>query len=113
MQSSHRTLVKYLKLVFERKPKGSERKDIRSFVKTLKLIKKYKDPKRFDSIFFRFVNLLWKPNSQGIERNNPNADKDIKMAAYNEFIKTIPEMKKHNTEVQKMIEEYYKKYKMT
>ena len=104
---------KIFELIFGRVPKGSERTDIRSFVKTLKIMKKTFDAKRVESVFFRFIKLLWGKGAQGIERINPQEDKKIKMSAYNEFLKAFPNLKTHEKEIQKDIEEYYKKYRMT
>lgn len=106
-------LGKIFELVFHRVPKGSERTDIRSFIKTLKIMKKYLKVQKIEEIFFKFIHLLWGRGQQGIERNNPQADKSIKMSAYKEFLKAFPYLKKNEKEVQKMIEDYYKSYRMT
>jgi len=106
-------IPKIFEFMFGRLPKGAERRDLKSFAKTLKIMKKEFKVQKVEQIFWLFIRLLWSKGSQGIERNNPAEDKNIKMAAYKEFLKVFPFLKKHEPEIKKMIEEYYSKYRMT
>ena len=84
-----------------------------SFIRTLQLIKKYVSNDKIEEVHDQFVRLMWGRGSQGIERNNPKADRDIKMSAYNELIGVFPFLKSKEKVVGNIIEEYYSNYKMS
>lgn len=100
-------------IIFGKMPTKMEKKGLFSFVRTLDLIKNNIDKPVVEEAHDQFVRLLWGKGSQGIERNNPTADLEIKSAAYNEMLKTFPYLKAKEDNVNKMIAEYYENYKMS
>jgi len=106
-------LSEIFSIIFGVIPTEKEKKDMFSFVRALKLIKKYVSNEKIEEVHDQFVRLLWGKGSQGIERNNPTADKDIKMSAYNELIEAFPFLKSKENKVAEYIEEYYSNYKMS
>ena len=108
---SIQSLEKIFELLFGASPQGGQRQDLNSFVKMLKLMKKYKSAEDIRSIFYKFVSNLWGSQAQGLERSDPKTDKDMKLAAYDEFLNVFPALKKEQARVSEWIEKYYKNYK--
>lgn len=105
-------LSEIFSIIFGVIPTAKEKKDLFSFIRTLPLIKKYVTMDKVEDIHDQFVRLLWGRGSQGIERKNPEGDLEIKMTAYNEFLKVFPQFKSKQAAVEKMIKEFMSTYKM-
>lgn len=104
-------LSKIYSLVFGEMPSEKEKTSLYSFIRLLDEMKKKLSPDKIEEVFNRFAELLWAPGAQGIERNDPEGDKEIKSAAYKAFVDKFPELKK--IKVQDMIDKYTKTYRMT
>ena len=80
-----------------------------SFVSLLKLCKKHLDKDILDKTHDRFIELLWglKPQrAQELEVQNPDLDKEIKVKAYQKFIKELGLSDKSK----QFIKQYYADY---
>lgn len=108
-----KSLDKIYSILFGHTPNPTQKKALFSFVNTLQLMKINLDKKKIDEVHDRFVELLWDKGAQGIERNDPEGDRDIKMSAYNEFLNAFPAYRSKQKTTSKIIEDYYKKYRMT
>ena len=103
-------LNRIYKLVFKRpSANSSDIKQMNSFVSLLKLCKKHLDREALERTHDRFIELLWglKPQrAQELEVQNPELDKDIKVKAYQKFIKELglPDKSKQ------LIKQYYSDY---
>lgn len=95
-----------------RPPKGNEVKSMFSFIRTLKLMRKHLDNLTIDKVFLHFVELIWGVGAPSLSRNDPEEDKNMKLSAYNQFINEFPFLKKHQRNIDKMIEKYYKGFKI-
>ena len=108
----HQDMGKIFEFLFLRSPKGSEQNDLKSFVKTMKIMKKEFDSKKVEEIFDKFTTFLWEKGGKRVEKNNPALDRELKMTAYNEFVQTFPALKKYKKKHEKLIEDYYSNFQM-
>ncbi len=101
-------------LIFQQEPKGSDMKDFRSFVGVVKLMKKYLSNKVIGEFFINHLihKSLFAKGAQGLERNNPKEDLNIKGAMVNKLYDTFKFLNKYKDEVDEQINTYYKSYKM-
>lgn len=103
------------KMIFGVEPSKQELSDFWSFVGLVDLMKKHLTKKQIQLVFERFLQLLWDNKSgkniaQELERDNPDLDMKIKMAAVNYLLKEFPYLKKIYDKWTKKIEDYYKQY---
>ena len=80
-----------------------------SFVSLLKLCKKHLDREALERTHDRFIELLWglKPQrAQELEVQNPDLDKEIKVNAYQKFVKELGLSDKSK----QFIKQYYSDY---
>lgn len=108
-------LEKLFELIFQVEPKGSDMKDFNSFVGLVKLMKKYSSKQVIEDFFFEQLvsKTLWCASGcQGLERNNPQGDLEIKSAMVNHLYDNFPYLKSYQSKVDAAAEEYYKNYKM-
>lgn len=111
--SYEQNLENIFKLFFSDNPSKGEIKKLWSFMGILELMKRHHTDKQIERTFDRQMDLYWGKSGQGFERNNPELDFEIKQAAYNEFIKMFPKLKSKKKAVDKMVNDYYKAYRMT
>lgn len=80
-----------------------------SFVGILELIKKYMSGTDIKRIHERYIELLWGKGAQGLERNNPALDLEVKMAGYEKFTNEL------NTKdmSKQYLDAYYKTYRIS
>ena len=109
------SLENIFEILFGKVPTQQEKQMMFSFVKTLSLMQQYwnNNHTKIEAIFDDFINLLWGPSAQGIERNNPIADNEIKTVAYNAFVMSFGFLKSKEPKVANMKNNFYKNYKMT
>lgn len=100
-------------LIFNEPATEKDKNDLHSFVRTLNNLMKKFDTERVTKIFFMFSKLLWGPGAQGISAFDPEEDKQVKTAAYNQFLKAFPELKQYESEIEEMKNEYYSSYKVS
>ena len=108
-------LEKLFEMIFQVEPKGSDMKDFRSFVGLVKLMKKYSSKKVIEDFFFNQLvsKTLWcKSGCQGLERNNPKGDFEIKSAMVNYLYDNFPYLKSYKQKVDVAAKDYYDNYKM-
>lgn len=108
-------LEKQFEMIFQKEPKGSDMKNFNSFVGLVKLMKKYSEKKTIEDFFWNQLikKSLWCASGcQALERNNPEGDLAIKGAMVNYLYDNFSYLKSYKPKVDKMIEEYYKNYKM-
>ena len=113
-ESNYETnLETIFEMIFDKKPTKNEFKDFHSFVGLLKLMKKYLDKNVIEK-FFKFLveKSLFGDGAQGLERNNPNGDKEIKMKMIDKIFEYFPYLKKYEKWVDDMADKYYQNYKM-
>lgn len=105
--------VGIFKALFNREPKGDDLVKLNSFVGVIDLIKKYstKDVAA-DTLTFLVHNNLFGPAAQGLERNNPKLDFEIKWAMVKYFLKIFPHLKKMEKSILAKAETYAENYKM-
>ena len=96
-------------MAFKKEPTDEDIKDMHSFVGSLKMLKDV--DLNMDVIYMDFINLLWGSGAQGLERDNPKIDFENKKAARDRFVAEFPELKKHDNDIQNMIETFYQNYK--
>lgn len=100
-------------LIFGEAPTESEKKDLHSYVRTLNNLMGAFDEERVRKVFFTFCKLIWGPGAQGISAFDPNEDREVKEAAYKQFLKAFPELKQYGSEINEMKDVYYGNYKVT
>ena len=100
-------------ILFGKMPTPIEKRSMFSFIKTLDLMNDNLSKKQIEDAHDTFVGLLWGKGMQGIERNNPAADAEIKNAAYDQLVNKFSYLKGKEKQVKQMYDEYYKKYRMT
>lgn len=100
-------------LIFGEAPSESEKKDLHSYVRTLNNLMGAFDEERIRKVFFMFCKLIWGPGAQGISAFDPNEDREVKDAAYEQFLKAFPELKQYESEIEEMKDTYYQNYKVT
>lgn len=100
-------------ILFGKIPTAGEKRDMFSFVKTLDLMSNNLSKKQIEEIHDSFVNLLWGKGTQGIERNNPTGDAEIKNAAYDQLVNKFSYLKGKEKQVKKVYDDYYSNYRMT
>jgi len=107
-------LEKMFELIFKVKPQGNDMKLFRSFTGVTTLIKKYLDEDLITEFFNNHLikKSLFAPFAQGLERNNPEADLEIKSKMVDKLYVTFPYLGKYKDAVDTTIESYYKTYKM-
>lgn len=108
-------LLKQFEMIFQKEPDGDDMKNFKSFVGLVKLMKKYSTKEIIEDFFFDQLvsKTLWCPNGcQGLERNNPEGDLEIKGAMVNYLYDEFPYLKKYIPQVDAKINEYYKNYRM-
>ena len=107
---SNRDVGKIFELLFGEIPKGGQRQDLESFSKMLKLMDKHYDRKKILGLFWNNMAQYWAPNAQKQFRGDAEKDKEIKNAAYNEWIRVFSWLKSEEKKVQDWVTEYYEKY---
>ncbi len=108
-------LLKQFEMIFQKMPTGDDMKNFKSFVGLVKLMKKYSTKEIIEDFFYDQLvsKTLWCPNGcQGLERNNPEGDLEIKGAMVNYLYEEFPYLQKYSAQVDSKINEYYKNYKM-
>jgi hypothetical protein len=113
-ESKYETNLKTIfEIIFGKKPTQNELKKFNSFVGMLELMKKHLDKNVIERFFKLLVDKsLFGNGAQGLERNNPNGDKEIKMKMIEKIYEYFPFLKKYEKWVNEMADEYYKNYKM-
>lgn len=87
-------------------PKDNELSKMYSFIGIIELMKKYLDKSTIEKQNFRYQELLWGDGQQEIERGQPTWDLEVKLPAYEYFIKELGQ-----TDLSKvLIDSYYSKY---
>lgn len=102
-------------MIFQKQPTGNDMKLFSSFVGLVELMKKYSTKKIISDFFFNQLvskTLFCANGCQGLERNNPEGDLEIKGAMVNYLYDNFTYLKKYKSDVDAAIEEYYKNYKM-
>ena len=101
-------------LVFKVKPTDDDMIKFRSFTGVTSLIEKYLSEDLITEFFHNHLikKSLFAPHSQGLERNNPEADLAIKVKMVDKLYITFPFLDKFKDEVDESITNYYKTYKM-
>jgi len=82
-----------------------------SFVGVLELMKQFMTKQEIDRTHDRYLQMLFEPTkgrAQELEAGNPQLDYQVKSAGYQRFIKEL----KLKDKSQKMVEEYYKTYRL-
>jgi len=97
-------------MAYQKDPTDSELKAMHSFVGSLDLIAQNFDKAKIENIFVRFIELIWGQGAQGIERDNPKGDFEIKKTAYDLFLKKFPYLKSHDKQIQQELKVFYEKY---
>lgn len=108
-------LEKMFEMIFQVEPKGSDMRDFNSFVGLVKLMKKYSSKKVIEEFFYNqlVTKTLWCPSGcQGLERNNPKGDLEIKSAMVNYLYDNFSYLKSYKSKVDADAKEYYDNYKM-
>ena len=113
--------IEMLSYIFPKEVVQKHLSKINSFVGILDLMKKYSSEETIQQTFDRMIDLFFEVSYtkdgraspvQGFERNNPEGDKEIKMAAINKMVEVLPQLKKKMKTVNQEIEKYYANYKM-
>ena len=102
-------------MIFQKHPTGNDMKDFNSFVGLVKLMKKYSSKDIIEDFFYNQLvskTLFCATGCQGLERNNPEGDLEIKGAMVNYLYDSFPYLKSYKSKVDAAIDEYYKNYKM-
>jgi len=105
-------LTNIYKMVFGEPQSKADIQEMWSFLGLIDLIKKHHTKKQIQATHDKLIEQYWGRGSQGFERNNPELDKQIKLAAYNLFIKAFPFVK-NEAKQKKMMDEFYKNYRVT
>jgi hypothetical protein len=107
-------LEQIFELIFKAQPKKDDMQKFRSFTGVTELIKKYLSEELITEFFNNHLikKSLFAPFAQGLERNNPEADRIIKSKMVNKLYITFPYLDIYKSEVNSSIEAYYKTYKM-
>lgn len=107
------SLEEIFKIIFGSTPTSSDLSDFWSFMGMIRLMKKYLTKSKIEDAFNFLVNTsLFGPGAQGLERNNPELDFQIKYAMVNKLYEEFPYLKnKFHDSVLKMSDTYYKNYK--
>lgn len=101
------------KVLFNRDPQGDDLVKLDSFVGVIELIKKYSTTEvASDTLDFLVFNNLFGPAAQGLERNNPQLDFEIKWAMVKYFFKEFHFLQKNEKNILAMAEKYAENYKM-
>jgi vacuolar-type H+-ATPase subunit F/Vma7 len=95
-------------IFFGKKPTSREMKDMWSFAGLSKLIKRYLSKKEIQGIYQRLVELAWDKNAQQLERDSAEIDYQIKNGMVGKFEELLGI--KRPKKVEKIINDYYKKY---
>ena len=100
--------------IFNTMPDNQDMIDFRSFVGVIKLMKKYVDNNTIETFFIdHLINKsLFAPYAQGLERNDPDGDKKIKMTMIDKLIESFPQLDKFKDQIDTQMNNYYKSYKM-
>lgn len=104
------SLPEFFQLIFKRQPKNdTELKDMYSYIRLLKRIKKELSPENIDATFLQFIEYCYgkTPNGQVLSAFDLEEDKGWKVSAINKFYEIIPETKKFKKEVDEKINAYY------
>lgn len=103
------------KMIFGVIPDKSELNKFNSFVGVVELMKLHSTKEIIKDFYFDQLvskTLFCATGCQGLERNNPQGDSDIKFAMLNHLKKVFPFLTTYDDEVNSMAEEYYKNYSM-
>ena len=108
-------LEKIFALIFNREPSDSDMNNFKSFIGVVKLMKKYLDTKIIKNFFWEQLvckTLFCKSGCQGLERNDPEGDFEIKSAMINYLYDEFPYLKSYQSKVDARAKEYYDNYRM-
>lgn len=108
-------LEKQFQMIFQKEPSGSDMTDFKSFVGVVKLLKKYSSKKVIEDFLFNQLvskSLFCAVGCQGLERNNPKGDFEIKSAMLNYLYDQFSYLKSYKDKVDAMAAKYYDNYKM-
>lgn len=107
-------LLKQFEMIFQKEPEGDDMNNFKSFVGLVKLMKKYSTKTIIEDFFYDQLisKTLWCPHCQGLERNNPEGDLEIKASMINYLYDEFPYLQKYQIQVDAKINDYYANYKM-
>ena len=95
-------------LIFNEDPTPTEKRDMFSYVRTLRELLGKLPKERIEKVFKLFCAQIWtRGRGADINPNNNEEDKEVKLIAYNKFLEFYPELKKFDGEIQEYIEKYY------
>jgi hypothetical protein len=97
-------------LLFSDNADKSEIKKMWSFVGLLDLLKKYSNKSTIEDTFDKFIDLLWGPSAQKLERDKMEIDMEVKDAAYYKFVETFTFLNKKESEIKELRNEFYQNY---
>lgn len=106
-------ISKIFETIFCAEPTAHEKYSLFSFIKTLRLMNMYCADSICEATFEDFIELLWAPGAQRLDRDNPSADDEVKTIAYNEFVECFPFLKKHHSKVKNLKSNFYLSYKIS
>ena len=107
-----RTRREIFTLVFGDEPVGNELQLLDSYVGILRLIGDHLDDSQIEDIFLDFVQDKLFGQGQALDAYSPDVDRSAKMGAVAVFVEKFPFLKKHQMLLDKLQDEYYKKYKV-
>jgi len=114
-ESNYETkLESIFSLIFHTEPKDDDLKEFKSFVGLVNLMKKYLDQSIIEDFFINHLipKSLFGENAQGLERNNPDEDKKIKMMMVDKLYSSFNYLTKYKDKVEHLKNKYYAAYKM-
>lgn len=104
-------LNQIIKMLIRRDPMPADKKKFNSFVGIVDIVKRLPNDKQA-KVFEAYLGRLWDPSSQQLYRGDPKRDVEEKSASVNYFMKQIPSLKKYQGTIDKMIDDYYKNYRV-
>lgn len=107
-----RTRQEIFTLILGEEPIGNELQLLDSFVGILQLMADHLDDSQIESVFMDFVNDKLFGQGQALDAYSPEVDRSAKMGAVSLFMEKFPFLKKHESLLEKLQDDYYKKYKV-
>lgn len=107
-------LLKIFELIFNKVPDANEFKLFHSFKGVVSLMKKYTSSATIDDFFINQLvkKSLFCDSCQGLERNDPEGDFNIKNTMITYFYEQFEYLLKYKESVETMYNSYYAQYKM-
>lgn len=112
-QDDVRSLPEIFGLLFGDEPVGNELASMSSFLGLLQIMQDHFDDARIEDVYLEFIgNKLFGKEGQALDATSPEVDRSAKMAAVAVFQNKFPFLKKHDSMLKRLQDEYYKTYKI-